>query len=364
MDQARPQRRTALYPPAAPTATGRLELDSLHRMYWEVSGRADGVPVVFLHGGPGAGCHPHHRRYFDPRHYRVILYDQRGAGRSEPVGELRDNTTQHLVADLERLREHLGIEHWVLFGGSWGSALALAYGEAHPERCLGLILRGIFLGRTTEVDWFLNGMGRFFPEAWRRFAEYLPEAERDDLLAGYYRRLVDPDPAVHLPAAKSWAAYEGACSTLRHDGKAEAVEGDASRAAFTLARIEAHYFTNRMFMADGELLANVGRLGGIPAIVVQGRYDMVCPIASADALVRAWPAGAADPGCADSAALRSAAAGGFAEARAATARQRPGTFGEDGLEYHVIPDAGHAASEPGTRAALMAATETFKSLQP
>ncbi len=334
MDQTRPSRRTALYPPSEPTDTGLLALDPPHRMYWEVSGNAEGTPVVFLHGGPGAGCHPHHRRYFDPRHYRVVLYDQRGAGRSEPLGELSDNTTAHLVADLERLRAHLGIERWVLFGGSWGSALALAYAEAHRERVLGLILRGIFLARPAEVDWFLHGMGRFFPEAQRRFVEFLPEGERRDLLAAYHRRLTDPDPEVHMPAARVWAAYEGACSTLRHDVKdgagSEAAPSGTSggKGAFTLARIEAHYFVNDMFMEDGQLLKNVGALEGLPAVVVQGRYDMVCPIVSADALVRAWP----------------------------------GMPGENGLDYQIIADAGHAASEPGTRAALIAATEKFKGL--
>jgi len=331
MDQTRPSRRTALYPPTEPTDKGTLALDSLHRLYYEVSGHAEGTPVVFLHGGPGAGCHPHHRRYFDPRHYRVVLYDQRGAGKSAPVGELRDNTTAHLVDDLELLRAHLGIERWVLFGGSWGSALALAYAQAHRDRCLALILRGIFLARREEVDWFLYGMGRFFPEAQRRLVEFLPDDERGDLLAAYHRRLTSDDPEVHMPAAQVWAGYEGACSTLRHEVK-ESTEpqtgGSGGKGAFTLARIEAHYFINDMFLEDAQLLKNAGALKGLPAVIVQGRYDMVCPIRSADALVRAWP----------------------------------GTPGENGLDYQIIPDAGHAASEPGTRAALIAATEKFKAL--
>ncbi len=331
MDQTRPSRRTALYPPTEPTDKGTLALDSLHRLYYEVSGHADGTPVVFLHGGPGAGCHPHHRRYFDPRHYRVVLYDQRGAGKSAPVGELRDNTTAHLVDDLERLRAHLGIERWVLFGGSWGSALALAYAQAHRDRCLALILRGIFLARREEVDWFLYGMGRFFPEAQRRLVEFLPDDERGDLLAAYHRRLTSDDPDVHMPAARVWAGYEGVCSTLRHEVKESAepqTGGSGGKGAFTLARIEAHYFINDMFLEDAQLLKNAGALKGLPAVIVQGRYDMVCPIRSADALVRAWP----------------------------------GTPGENGLDYQIIPDAGHAASEPGTRAALIAATEKFKAL--
>jgi proline iminopeptidase len=331
MDQTRPSRRTALYPPTEPTDKGTLALDSLHRLYYEVSGHAEGTPVVFLHGGPGAGCHPHHRRYFDPRHYRVVLYDQRGAGKSAPVGELRDNTTAHLVDDLERLRAHLGIERWVLFGGSWGSALALAYAQAHRDRCLALILRGIFLARREEVDWFLYGMGRFFPEAQRRLVEFLPDDERGDLLAAYHRRLTSDDPEVHMPAARVWAGYEGACSTLRHEVKESAepqTGGSGGKGAFTLARIEAHYFINDMFLEDAQLLKNAGALKGLPAVIVQGRYDMVCPIRSADALVRAWP----------------------------------GAPGENGLDYQIIPDAGHAASEPGTRAALIAATEKFKAL--
>jgi proline iminopeptidase len=297
-------------------------------MYWEESGNADGVPVAFIHGGPGAGSHAHHRRYFDPRHYRIVLFDQRGAGRSEPLGEVRENTTAHLIEDMERLREHLGIVRWVLFGGSWGSTLALAYAEAYPARCLGLILRGVFLCRQREIDWFLYGMRTVFPEAWRRFAEFLPESERGDLLAGYHKRLMDPEPTVHLPAARAWSAYEGACSTLRHSAEVENEFG-SERMAFTLARIEAHFFDNSVFMEDDALIDGIDRLKGIPAVIVQGRYDMVCPIATADELVRAWP------------------------------RAEDGS----GPDYKIIPDAGHAASEPGTRAALIGATERFKSLK-
>ena len=206
--------RTHLYPEIDPYGTGRLKRDGLHSLYWEQSGNPEGTPVLFLHGGPGAGASPAHRRFFDPAHYRIVIYDQRGAGRSTPLGELRDNTTPHLVADIERLREHLGIERWLVFGGSWGSTLALAYGIAHPERCLGFVLRGIFLCRRSEIDWFLYGLRHLFPEAWRAFSGALPEAERGDLLAGYYRRLIDPDPTVHLPAARAWSTYEGMCSTL------------------------------------------------------------------------------------------------------------------------------------------------------
>jgi proline iminopeptidase len=203
-----------LYPTIEARASGRLALDPVHNMYWEESGTPTGIPVVFLHGGPGGGSSPRHRRFFDPEAYRILVYDQRGAGLSTPLGELRDNTTAHLVADLERLRTHLGVERWLVFGGSWGSTLALAYAEAHPHRCLGLVLRGVFLCRPAEIEWFLYGLRHVFPEAWDRFAGYLPAGERGDLLESYHRRLVDPDPAVHLPAAKRWSAYEGSCSTL------------------------------------------------------------------------------------------------------------------------------------------------------
>ncbi len=327
MDQTTSIRRTALYPPIEPHTVGMLDLGGRHRMYYEVSGNPEGIPVVFLHGGPGAGTHVHHRRYFDPRHYRIVLFDQRGAGQSQPFAETVENATPFLVADMETLRLHLGIARWVLFGGSWGSTLALAYAEAHPAQCLGLILRGVFLGRRSEVDWFLHGMRNFFPEAWDRFAGFLPPAERGDLLAGYHRRLTDPDPTVHMPAARVWSAYEGACSTLRHDPQVVAEHG-SERMALGLARIEAHYFVNDLFMAENQLIDRIAAMEGIPAVVVQGRYDVVCPIRSADELVRHWP----------------------------------GDYGANGLEYRIIPDAGHAASEPGTRAALIAATEKFKGI--
>ena len=198
-----------LYPALEPLRAGRLTLDALHTMYWEESGNARGVPVVFLHGGPGGGSSPDHRRYYDPRFYRIIVYDQRGAGKSTPLGEITANTTPHLIADLERLRAHLAIEQWLIFGGSWGSTLALAYAEAHPERVLGLVLRGIFLCRPQEIRWFLYDIRFVFPEAWRAFAGFLPDAERADLLGNYHRRLIDPKPSVHLPAAHAWSRYEG-----------------------------------------------------------------------------------------------------------------------------------------------------------
>lgn len=317
---ARRSRRTP-YPAIAPYETLALDVGDGHVLYVEQSGNPAGVPAVFLHGGPGAGAVPAHRRFFDPAHYRIVVFDQRGAGRSRPLGETAHNTTPHLVADMERLRARLGIDRWLVFGGSWGSTLALAYGEAHPERCLGFVLRGIFLCRRPEIDWFLYGMRRFFPREWRAFAGHLPEAERGDLLAGYHRRLLDPDPEVHLPAAKAWSVYEGSCSTLRPSPETVASFAE-ERMALGLARLEAHYFANDIFLPENALLDGVGRLHGLPAIVVQGRYDAVCPIATADELVRAWP----------------------------------------GVEYVVVPDAGHSAMEPGIRGALVAATERFKAL--
>lgn len=311
--------RTALYPEIEPYAAGMLPLDALHTMYWETSGNPAGVPVVFLHGGPGSGASPKHRRFFDPDAYRIVVYDQRGAGRSTPLGELRENTTPHLLDDLERLRRHLRIERWLVFGGSWGSTLALAYAEAHPERCLGLVLRGIFLCRKSEIDWFLYGLRNIFPEPWEKFAGFLPPEERVDLLASYHRRLADPDPAVHMPAAKAWSVYEGSCSTLLPSQETvDYFAGDV--VALGLARMEAHYFVNGIFLPENALLANAHRLRGIPGVIVQGRYDVVCPIVSAHDLVAAWP----------------------------------------GVEYQVIPDAGHSAWEPGICAALVAACERFK----
>lgn len=309
-----------LYPAIEPYETGYLALDGRHEIYWEQCGKASGQPVVFLHGGPGAGASADHRRFFDPQHYRIVVLDQRGAGRSKPLGELTDNSTQHLVADLERLRGHLGIERWIVFGGSWGSTLALAYAQAHPGAVTALVLRGIFLCRRAEIDWFLYGMRTIYPERWADFAGFLPEAEREDLLGAYHRRLIDPDPAVHLPAARAWSTYEGACSTLLPSPETVAAFG-ADGIALGLARIEAHYFANDIFLPENALLQGVGVIRDIPAVIVQGRYDVVCPIVTADALHQAWPE----------------------------------------ADYQVIPDAGHSAMEPGIRRALVAAMEGFKS---
>jgi proline iminopeptidase len=277
------------------------------------------VPAVFLHGGPGAGASAVHRQFFDPKFYRIVVFDQRGAGRSTPLGSLENNTTPALVADMEKLRAKLGIDRWLVFGGSWGSTLALAYAEHHPERCRGLVLRGIFLCRQSEIDWFLYGVRHIFPDAWRTFAGYIPEAERGDLLAAYHKRLTHPDPAVHMPAARCWSVYEGSCSTLLPNPGLVA-DFASDRVALGLARIEAHYFKHDIFLPGDFLMKNVGRLKDVPGVIVQGRYDIVCPAVSADDLHRAWPE----------------------------------------AEYFVVPDAGHSAFEPGIRSRLVAATEQFK----
>jgi len=310
-----------LFPEIEPYDKGFLQLSAPHRMYYEQSGNPNGVPVVFLHGGPGAGANSTHRRFFDPAFYRIVIFDQRGSGRSQPLGETRDNTTPLLIEDMETLRAHLGIERWFVFGGSWGSTLALAYAEHHPERVRGLALRGIFLCRKSEIQWFLYGLREFAPEAWRAFSGHIPEAEQGDLLEAYWKRLVDPNPAVHMPAAKAWSVYEGSCSTLLPSPETvRAFSADAL--ALGLARMEAHYFRNDIFLPENFLLRNIDKIRRIPSFIVQGRYDLVCPIRNADDRVRVWP-----------------------EAR-----------------YVVIPDAGHSAMETGTRAALVAGMEAFKNL--
>jgi proline iminopeptidase len=288
-------------------------------MYWEESGNPRGVPALFLHGGPGAGATPVHRRFFDPAFWRVVVYDQRGGGRSTPLGETQDNTPEHLVADIEALRRELAIDRWLVFGGSWGSTLALLYAETYPEHCLGLVLRGIFLARAAEIDWFIYGIRAVFPEAWRAFAGFIPEAERGDLLGAYYRRLIDPDPRVHMPAARAWSLYEGACSTLLPNPETVAAFGE-DRLALGLARIEAHFFTYHLLAGADDLITRIDRVRHLPGSIVQGRYDMVCPIRSADELARAWPE----------------------------------------AEYVIVPDAGHSAMEPGIREQLVLATERMK----
>ncbi|HEX3982124.1 MAG TPA: prolyl aminopeptidase [Acidisoma sp.] len=310
--------RRELFPEIAPYGSGYLNVGGGHSIYWEQAGNPRGQAALFLHGGPGAGAGSVHRRFFDPRVWRVVLFDQRGAGRSRPLGSLDENTTQHLIADIEALRRHLDIECWVLFGGSWGSTLAIAYAQAYPDRVAACVLRGIFLGRDSEVDWFLHGVRGVFPDAHAQFVGFLPEAERADVLGAYRRRLNDPDPRVHGPAARAWSIYEGSCSTLLpHPETVSTFSRD--RAALGLARIEAHYFAHRLFLPPEGLLAHMGRIQHIPAEIVQGRYDMVCPPVSAFELAALWSA----------------------------------------AHLTVVPDAGHSALEPGTRAALLAGLERF-----
>lgn len=311
--------RGDLFPEIGPFETGYLPLSDGHVMYWEQVGHPRGRPALFLHGGPGAGAGAVHRRFFDPDFWRVIIFDQRGAGRSKPLGSLQHNSTGHLVADIELLRRHLGIERWLLFGGSWGSTLALAYAQAYPDRVSGCVLRGVFLGRPEEVDWFMHGIAKIYPDAHANFVNFLPPEERGDVLGGYLRRLTHADPAVHLPAARAWSVYEGSCSTLLPSP--ETVTSFAQdRTALGLARIEAHYFAHDLFLPPEGLLANMARISHIPAEVVQGRYDMICPVQTAFDLTAAWP----------------------------------------NARLSLVPDAGHSALEPGIRRALVAAVERFR----
>ncbi|MFN7147335.1 MAG: prolyl aminopeptidase [Myxococcota bacterium] len=295
-----------------------LPFSALHSVYFEESGNPDGIPVVFVHGGPGAGTEPTHRRFFDPKRYRIVLFDQRGSGRSTPHAELRENTTWDLVADMERIRAHLGIEKWAVFGGSWGSTLALAYAETHPERVLGLVLRGIFLLRDKEIDWFYQGGAHMlFPDAWEDYLAPIPGEERGDLVAAYYKRLTSEDPEVRLAAARAWSIWEARTSKLLVSEDLVRKYDDA-QFALAFARIECHYFVHRgFFQRDDQLLAGAPKLRDIPGWIVQGRYDVVCPMASAWDLHRAWP-----------------------EAK-----------------LTIVADAGHSAFEPGIEAALVAATD-------
>ena len=311
---------TWAYPPLEPYESGRLKVSALHEIAYEQSGRPDGKPVVFLHGGPGGGKSPAMRRFFDPTRYRIVIFDQRGCGESTPHAEIAENTTWDLVADIEKLREHLKLERWQVFGGSWGSTLALAYAEKHPERVTELVLRGIFLLRRSEIGWFYqHGASEIFPDLWEPYWAHIPAAERDDMVAAYHRRLTSTDRDVRVAAAKRWAGWEGATSKLIQDPTMVAhYEEDEFALAF--ARIEAHYFQNRGFLeADDQLLRDVGRIRHIPAVIVQGRYDVVCPATSAWALHRAWPE----------------------------------------AELQITADSGHAAFEPGNSRALVAATDRF-----
>jgi proline iminopeptidase len=310
-----------LYDPIEPFDSGRLPVSPIHTLYYEQCGNPEGQAVVFLHGGPGGGIIPDYRRYFDPEAYRIVLFDQRGAGQSTPHANLEDNTTWHLVADIERLREHLGIDSWMVFGGSWGSTLSLAYAQTHPQRARSLVLRGIFLCRPKEIQWFYQeGASAIFPDVWEEYLKVIPEAERGDMLTAYYRRLTSEDEVVRLQAARAWSIWEGSTSKLFPDP--DLIEHFAEpQQALALARIECHYFMNNSFFeTDNYLIENVGKIRHIPAVIVQGRYDVVCPMMSAWELHRAWPE----------------------------------------AELRAIPDAGHSMSEPGIISALVDATDRFR----
>lgn len=308
-----------LFPEIKPYATHRVAVAAPHVLYVEECGNVDGVPAVFLHGGPGAGCEEYHRRFFDPARYRIVLFDQRGCGRSTPHASLDANTTQALVGDMETIRERLGIERWLVFGGSWGSTLALVYAQTHPQRVLGLVLRGIFLCRPQEIHWFYqDGAHRIFPDYWEDFLAPIPTTERGDLLRAYHRRLTGSDEAVRLTSARAWSLWEGRAATLQLRKSVTDFFGSA-HTALSLARIEAHYFVNQSFLAPDQILRDAHRLAAIPGVIVHGRYDLVCPIESAWALHRAWP-----------------------QAR-----------------LYIAAAAGHSASEPEITQALVAATQEF-----
>jgi proline iminopeptidase len=312
-----------LYDEIEPFDSGRLRVSAVHELYYEQCGNPKGKPVVFLHGGPGAGLVPDYRRFFDPQAYRVILFDQRGSGRSVPHASLDDNTTWHLVADIEQLREHFGVDQWLVFGGSWGSTLALAYAETHPERVSGLVLRGIFLGRQNEARWFYEdsqGASAIFPDNWEDFLRVIPEAEQDNMIGAYYRRLTSTDESTRQEAARAWSIWESSALRLLPDQEL-IDEFSEPEKAVALARIECHYFTNNCFFeTDNYLLEHVDRIRHIPAVIVHGRYDIICPLMSAWELHRAWPE----------------------------------------ATLNIIPDAGHATSEPGITDALVRATDGFR----
>jgi len=278
-----------LFPAIQPYKTGRFPVSDIHTLYIEESGNPDGVPVVFLHGGPGGNCEPGHRRFFNPEEYRIILFDQRGCGKSKPHASLEDNTTADLINDLETIRQHLGIDKWVVFGGSWGSTLALVYAESYPQKVLGLILRGIFLSRDEDIRWlFQGGAARLFPEAWQHYVEPIPEIERDDMIGAYHQRLTSENEIIRMGAAKAWSIWEGSTATLLPDKSVIDYFSDP-HIALSIARIECHYFINKSFLSPGQILNNAQNLKDIPGFIVHGRYDVICPIDQAVLLDQHWP---------------------------------------------------------------------------
>jgi proline iminopeptidase len=317
-------RRTPLlnpFPDIKPYAAGFLPVGGGHELYWEQSGNPDGVPIVVLHGGPGGGSNPSQRRFFDPAFYRIILFDQRGAGRSTPVGAVEHNTRAMLLADLEKLRQRLSIERWHVFGGSWGSTLALSYAAAHPERCHSLILSGIFLMEQSEIDWFFHGIKTVFPEAWDQFAQFIPEQERGDLLSAYHARLFGADERIAMEAAIRWCLYESACASLIPNYETITTE-DQKATVLSIARIECHYFRHEVIPPEQSLLKSVDRFRAVPSVIVQGRYDMLCPVRTAHRLHLAWPE----------------------------------------ADYVIVPDGGHSEQDPAIRSRLIEAVENAKSL--
>ncbi len=311
----------SLYPEIEPYAQDMLDVAGGHRIYYEECGNRSGVPVVFLHGGPGINCNPGHRRFFDPEHYRIILFDQRGCGKSLPFGEVRDNTTAHLIADMERLRAKLGIERWLLFGGSWGSTLALTYSEAHPHAVLGLILRGIFLGSGEELNWYCYGLRNFAPEAWECFAGFFPEEKRNKLLDCYHQLIHQTDTKVALAAARAWNNYEAELMMLG-ELKEEVKPLMPNEMALGRARVQTHYLINSCFLREGQLMKNLHAVRYLPATIVHGRFDLVCPVLTAYRLHRAWPE----------------------------------------AELKIVENAGHSSSSPSLAAALVEVTERFKQI--
>jgi proline iminopeptidase len=308
-----------LFPAIQPDNHFYLQVSSVHELYVEQSGNMAGIPVVFLHGGPGASCEPVHRRFFDPEKYRIILFDQRGCGKSRPHASLQHNTTQHLIEDMEKLRLQLGIDRWLLFGGSWGSTLALAYAQMHPDKVLGLVLRGIFLCRQQDIDWFYQqGTSRLFPEAWQAFLQPVPKNERQDMIAAYHRRLTSENELERMAAAKAWSIWEGSTATLRPSSSVLDYFSDP-HTALSVARIECHYFINKGFLKENQLLENMDKIKHLPGYIVQGRYDAICPIDQAYALNSYWPKS----------------------------------------QLKIIPDAGHSASETGITQALIQSTNAM-----
>lgn len=308
-----------LFPAILPEYSFQLKVSDVHELYVEECGNPEGIPVVFLHGGPGASCEPVHRRYFDPEQYRIILFDQRGCGKSRPHASLQDNTTQHLIDDMEKIREHLKIDKWVLFGGSWGSTLALAYAQTHADRVLGLILRGIFLCRQQDIDWFYQkGTSRLFPDAWKEFIHPIPVAEQGNLISAYYQRLTSANELQRMAAAKAWSIWEGSTATLRPNHTVLDYFGDP-HIALSIARIECHYFINNCFLEENQLLNNMHKIAHLPGFIVHGRYDVICPIDQAHALNGCW----------------------------------------EESQLKIIPDAGHAISEDGITQALIESSKAM-----